>query len=210
MKISKKYEGKIWHVFENEDEFIKLAHKKIDCFIKLLYDSMSANLICSNRAALLCNSIQNTLKKNILTENEYLFDFLCHILNSIEEIGDDCGLYPDFSYSYADDLLAFAKGNDLIVQVIFCSGCDDMETMPIFQIRFHYEQEHGGYNNKFDEYIKSKNFLTKEDMKKHNPYDEDQLCITIAKLYYCCLKENLYEKNEIDGVIHKFKKKIKA
>ena len=85
---------------------------------------------------------------------------------------------------------------------------DDMETMPIFQIRCHYEQEHGEYNNKFDEYIESKNFLTKEDMKKYE-YEDDYLCITIAKLYYCCLRESLYEKNEIDNVIHKFKKKMK-
>ena len=209
MNILKKYEGKIWDVFENEDEFIEFAYKKIDCFIKLLYDSMSTNLICSNKAALLCNSIRNVLKKNVSTENEQLFDFLCHVLNSIETIGDDCGLYPDFSYSYADDLLAFAEGNDLVIQVIFCSGCDDMKTMPIFQVRCHYEQEDGEYNDKFDEYIESKNFLTKEDMKKHGYYEGDYLCITIGKLYYCCLESDLYEKSEVGGIIHNFKKKMK-
>lgn len=194
-----------------EQEFTEEAYKKIDLFIKFLYNSMCSecsDLKDDNKIVLLCQTIQRVLKDNLYSNNVNVFDFFYNIFQIENQYDTDSGLFPCFSYSYDDD---FLYGNNLIIQVIFkCCQGDDGNNMPVYQIRCSYAQCEGQFNEYFDEYSKSENFLTTEDyfkyyaLSKENEECEDSINIAIVKLSYCNLWSDLYDKNTLKDDIKKF------
>ena len=197
---------------ETEEEFIKEAHKKIDLFIKYLYNSMISNLKDDDKTALLCHTIRRVLKDNLYNNNVDVFDFLYNIFQIPDDECADYGQFPSFSYSYHTNLMIW--GDDLVIQVIFDSPQGNDEDTPVFQIRCHYGQMEGQYNDNFEEYFNNSNsFLTTEDYMNYygfeeddDEYCEDMLDIYVVKLSYCSLYSELYEKDTLNDCINEFHK----
>ena len=195
-----------------EQEFTENAYKKIDLFIKYLYNSMSSDLKDDDKTILLCKVIQKVLKDNVYNNNVNVFDFLYNVFQIPDDKCADYGLFPSFSYSYHTNLMIW--GNDLVIQVIFESPQSIDEGTPVFQIRCHYSQMEGQYNDNFKEYFdNSNNFLTTEDFmnfygfkKEDNEYCEDTINIDIVQLSYCKLYSDLYEKDTLNDNINEFHK----
>lgn len=195
-----------------EQEFTENAYKKIDLFIKYLYNSMCSNLKNDDKTILLCQKIQRVLKDNLYNNNVNVFDFLYNVFQIPDDERVDYGQFPSFSYSYHTNLMVW--GVDLVIQVIFESPQGIDEDTPVFQIRCHYGQMEGQYNNNFEEYFNnSNNFLTTEDYMNYygfeeddDEYCEDMLDIYIVQLSYCILDSELYEKDTLNDCINEFHK----
>lgn len=205
------YELKYRNDNVTEQEFTEQAYKKIDLFIKYLYQSMCLQYE-NNRIALLCKAIQKILKDNLYNNNVNTFEFFCNIFQIPDDSRADYGFFPSFSYSFDTNLMLW--GNDLVIQIIFDSPQGNDENTPVFQIRCHYSQMEGQYNEEFDEYFNSDSFLTTEDYFEYYGLDEDDLdepCedmfnISIVQLSYCNLFGDLFEKDELENNIKEFNK----
>lgn len=190
----------------SKEKFTEIAYKKIDLFIKRLYESMCSDYMSNDKTVLLCQTIQKVLKNNLYNNSAHVVDFICNILQIPDDRGADYGVYPSFSYSYNKNLILW--GTDLVIQVVFADfHCID-ENTPVFQIRCHYSQEEGQYNEYFEEYInESENFFTTDDFYKYYGKEwecGDEINISIARLSYHTLWSKLYDKDTLVDNINEF------